>query len=64
MNVLANGLRLMGGKVIQEPLKAGACIAYAFFVNWQLTLLTLFMGPLSRWPSCGSVRACGGPATA
>ena len=26
MNVMASGLRLMGGKVIQEPLKAVACI--------------------------------------
>jgi ATP-binding cassette, subfamily B, bacterial MsbA len=46
MNVMASGLRLMGGKVIQEPLKALACIILAFFVCWQLTLLSLLTAPL------------------
>jgi ATP-binding cassette, subfamily B, bacterial MsbA len=46
MNVMASGLRLMGGKVIQEPLKAIACIVLAFFVCWQLTLLSLLTAPL------------------
>ena len=46
MNVMASGLRLMGGKVIQEPLKALACIILAFFVCWQLTLLSLLTAPI------------------
>ncbi|HUE13355.1 MAG TPA: ABC transporter ATP-binding protein [Planctomycetaceae bacterium] len=46
MNVMASGLRLMGGKVIQEPLKALACIVLAFFVCWQLTLLSLLTAPI------------------
>jgi ATP-binding cassette, subfamily B, bacterial MsbA len=46
MNVMASGLRLMGGKVIQEPLKAVACIVLAFFVCWQLTVLSLLTAPL------------------
>ena len=43
---LANGLLLLGGKVIREPLKAATCIAFAFYFNWQLTLLSLLMVPL------------------
>jgi ATP-binding cassette, subfamily B, bacterial MsbA len=46
MNVMASGLRLMGGKVIQEPLKAIACIVLAFFVCWQLTVLSLLTAPI------------------
>jgi subfamily B ATP-binding cassette protein MsbA len=46
MNVMASGLRLMGGKVIQEPLKAVACIIAAFFICWQLTLLSLLTAPI------------------
>lgn len=46
MNVMASGLRLMGGKVIQEPLKAIACIILAFFVCWQLTVLSLLTAPV------------------
>ncbi len=46
MNVMASGLRLMGGKIVQEPLKAVACIAAATFVCWQLTLLSLLTAPI------------------
>jgi ATP-binding cassette, subfamily B, bacterial MsbA len=45
-NVMASGMSLMGGKVIQEPLKALACIILAFFVCWQLTLLSLLTAPV------------------
>ena len=44
--VMANGLKLMGGKVIREPLKAVTCIAMAFLVNWQLTLMSLLFVPV------------------
>ena len=46
LNLFGLGLRLAGGKVIREPLKAFACLGGAFFVNWRLTLLSLLMGPL------------------
>jgi ATP-binding cassette, subfamily B, bacterial MsbA len=46
MNVMASGLRLMGGKIVQEPLKAVACIAMALVVCWQLTLLSLLTAPV------------------
>ena len=46
MSVLAHGLNLLGGKVLREPLKAFACIIFAFYVNWQLTLLSLIVVPI------------------
>lgn len=41
------GLTLLGGKVLLEPLKAGACIASAFAINWRLTLLSLLCAPIA-----------------
>jgi subfamily B ATP-binding cassette protein MsbA len=46
ITVMSAGLRLMGGKVVREPLKAATCIAMAFLVNWQLTLLSLLFVPI------------------
>lgn len=46
MDVLIQGLTLMGGKVIREPLKACGCLAFAFYVNWRLTLLSMLFIPL------------------
>ncbi len=46
MNVLAQGLTLMGGKVVREPLKALGCLTCAFVVNWRLTLLSMLFVPL------------------
>ncbi|MBW3542422.1 MAG: ABC transporter ATP-binding protein/permease [Planctomycetes bacterium] len=47
MDVMAHGLRLLGGKVIREPLKAATCLALAFLVSWRLTLLSLLFAPLA-----------------
>ena len=44
--VMTTGLKLMGGKVIREPLKAMICIVLAFLVNWQLTLMSLVFVPI------------------
>ena len=46
ITVMSSGLRLMGGKVVREPLKATTCIVLAFLVNWQLTLLSLLFVPV------------------
>ena len=46
MNVLTQGLTLLGGKVIREPLKAMGCIVFAFLVNWRLTLISMLFVPL------------------
>jgi subfamily B ATP-binding cassette protein MsbA len=42
---LANGLRVMGIRLIREPLKAAACVTGAFLVNWRLTLLSILVVP-------------------
>ncbi len=46
INVMANGLLLLGGKVVREPLKAATCVVLAFAVNWQLTLMSLLFVPV------------------
>jgi ATP-binding cassette, subfamily B, bacterial MsbA len=49
MNVLTNGLQLIGGKFLREPLKAACCIVLAFAVNWRLTLLSLVFVPFAGY---------------
>ncbi|MFM9963819.1 MAG: ABC transporter ATP-binding protein [Planctomycetaceae bacterium] len=46
INIAADGLSLLGGRIVREPLKAAACILAAFYVNWQLTALSLVCVPL------------------
>jgi subfamily B ATP-binding cassette protein MsbA len=43
---IAQGLTLLGGKIVLEPLKAAICLASAFAFNWRLTLLSLVCAPL------------------
>lgn len=47
METLANGMSLLGGKVVREPLKAAACVGFAFWINWRLTLLSMLFVPLA-----------------
>ncbi|GAB4158587.1 MAG: ABC transporter ATP-binding protein [Planctomycetaceae bacterium] len=49
LHLLAHGMRLLGGKVIREPLKAACCVFGAFLVCWQLTLLSMLFVPLVGW---------------
>lgn len=46
IDMLRRGLTLLGGKIVREPLKALCCIVGAFFVSWQLTLLSFVFLPL------------------
>jgi len=39
-------IRVFGVTLVREPLKAGACTALAFYVNWRLTLLAITVVPL------------------
>lgn len=39
-------IRLFGVTLVREPLKAAACTAAAFYVNWRLALLSVTMVPL------------------
>ena len=43
---LSQGISLLGGKMIREPLKCIACMILALVVNWRLTLLSLVFIPL------------------
>src|SRR5207253_2489658 len=47
MDVVANGMRTLLGKVIAEPLKAVACVAAACFISWRLTLMFLIVVPIA-----------------
>lgn len=47
MDVLTNGLYLLGGKVIREPFKAIVCLSGALWVNWRLTVLSFIIAPLA-----------------
>lgn len=47
LTILATGLKLLGGKIVREPLKALTCLCGAFYVNWQLTLLSLIFAPVA-----------------
>lgn len=47
VNVASEGLNLIGGRIVREPLKAIACIGVAFFVvNWQLTAMSMVFVPV------------------
>jgi subfamily B ATP-binding cassette protein MsbA len=49
VEALGSGLGLLGGKLVREPLKALACLALAFWVNWQLTLLSVMSVPVAAF---------------
>jgi subfamily B ATP-binding cassette protein MsbA len=49
MESLGTGLKTLFGKVVAEPLKACTCVAFAFFVNWQLTLMFLVLVPIAAF---------------
>ena len=45
--LLGNGLKVLYGRVIAEPLKALSCIVIACLISWQLTLMFLIIIPLA-----------------
>ena len=47
--VVKDGLMQFGVKIVREPMKAGACVVCAFFVNWQLTLMSLVFAPIGGY---------------
>ncbi|TXT16416.1 MAG: Uncharacterized protein FD138_4764, partial [Planctomycetota bacterium] len=46
VTVASDGLNLLGGRIVREPLKAVACLGVAAYVNWQLTALSMVCVPL------------------
>ncbi|WP_020472666.1 ABC transporter ATP-binding protein [Zavarzinella formosa] len=45
MEMTGNGMKILFGRVVAEPLRALACISIACWISWQLTLLFLFIVP-------------------
>jgi len=43
---ISQGIGLVGGRLIREPLKCLACMVLALYFNWRLTLLALAFLPL------------------
>ena len=46
---IGGGLKVLYGRVIAEPLKAGACFIAACLICWQLTLLFVVVVPLALY---------------
>jgi len=46
---MGNGVKVLLGKALREPLKAFFCLAGAFVLNWQLTLIFLTCAPVTVW---------------
>lgn len=44
---MGNGVKVLLGKALREPLKAFFCLTGAFFLNWQLTLIFLTCAPFT-----------------
>ncbi len=44
--MLSQGMGVVGGRFVREPLKCIACAGLAFWINWRLTLLSLLVLPL------------------
>jgi ATP-binding cassette, subfamily B, bacterial MsbA len=47
--VVGNGIKILFGRVIAEPLRAMACIGIACWISWQLTLLFLILIPAALY---------------
>lgn len=43
---LSQGISMLGGRAVREPLKCVACMVLAIWFNWRLTLLSLVFIPL------------------
>jgi len=46
---MGNGIKIMLGKALREPLNAAALLGMAAYLNWQLTLLFLCGAPPTLW---------------
>jgi ABC-type multidrug transport system fused ATPase/permease subunit len=47
MELIAQGINTMAGKMIREPLRIVSCLSVAFWLNWRLTLMALIVVPIS-----------------
>ncbi len=49
MEAVANGVSVLFGKLVREPLKMIACLIGAAVICWRLLLLSLVIAPLAAW---------------
>jgi ATP-binding cassette, subfamily B, bacterial MsbA len=49
MNALSDGLTVLFGKMVREPLKMIVCLIVAACISWRLLLITLVFAPLAGW---------------
>lgn len=47
MDQLGNGIKVLLGKMIAEPLRALGCLIFACYISWQLTLVFVLLVPLA-----------------
>jgi ATP-binding cassette subfamily B protein/subfamily B ATP-binding cassette protein MsbA len=45
METIGNGMKILFGRVIGEPLRALACLSIAMWISWQLTILFVLIVP-------------------
>lgn len=45
-SLLSDGIKLFGGRLVREPLKAIVCFVFALYINWQLTLMGMVFVPV------------------
>ncbi len=46
---MGNGIKILLGKALREPLNVAFFLAFAMFLNWQLTLVFLGGAPATLW---------------
>jgi ATP-binding cassette, subfamily B, bacterial MsbA len=49
MELLGNGMKILYGRLIAEPLRAVSCMLIALWISWQLTLTFLVLVPSSLY---------------
>lgn len=49
MDLLGNGLKMLFGRVIAEPLRAVGCVVFACLISWQLTVMFLVLVPVALY---------------
>jgi ATP-binding cassette, subfamily B, bacterial MsbA len=47
MEIIANGMKTLFGRVVAEPLKAVGCVVAACYISWRLTLMFLILVPVA-----------------
>jgi len=47
MEMMGQGINIISGKLIREPLRIVSCLSVAFWLNWRLTILALVIVPIS-----------------